>query len=235
MSTEPGTLTGIASMATRALLAQLTGQYGRRTGRRVEFEATGGVQAARRVLDGEPFDLVLLAADAMERLATAGKVTRDSLVDVARSPIAVATGAGAQVLRIDDEGSIRDAVRNARAVGYSTGPSGAHVLRLLEKWGVRADSGASAPRLVQARPGIPVGSLIASGEIDIGFQQMSELLHVDGITLLGPLPDPIQSITVFSAAMGSAARDREAALDFLAFLGSPAAGPAKTANGMMPA
>ena len=219
-------------MATRSLLGQLTGQYERDTGQRVGFEAIGGVDAAKRVLNDEPFDLVLLAADAMERLAAAGKINRGSLVGVANSPIAAAVKAGAPAPDINDENSIRDAVRNARAIGYSTGPSGGYILRLLEKWGVPAQDGADEPRLVQARPGIPVGSLITSGEVDIGFQQMSELLHVDGIDLLGPLPGSIQSITTFSAAMGSAVRNRQAAQAFLAFLVSPAADPAKVANGM---
>jgi molybdate transport system substrate-binding protein len=230
MSIEHQTLTGISSMATRSLLAQLIEQYGRDTGQRVEFEAVGGVDAAKRVLDGEPFDLVLLAADAMERLAVAGKIDRDSLVGVVNSPIAVAVQAGAPAPGIGDEGSIRDAVRGARAIGYSTGPSGKYVLRLLEKWGIPAENG--VPRLVQARPGIPVGSLIASGEVDIGFQQMSELLHVEGITLLGPLPDSIQSTTTFSAATSLAARNPRAAQAFLSFLTSAAANPAKVANGM---
>ena len=225
-------LTGISSMATRSLLAQLIEQYGRDTGQRVEFEAVGGVDAAKRVLDGEPFDLVLLAADAMERLAVAGKIDRDSLVGVVNSPIAVAVRAGAPAPGIGDEGSIQDAVRSARAIGYSTGPSGKYVLRLLEKWGIPAENGAGVPRLVQARPGIPVGSLIASGEVDIGFQQMSELLHVEGIVLLGPLPDSIQSTTTFSAAMSLTARNPRAAQAFLSFLTSPAANPAKVDNGM---
>jgi len=103
---------------------------------------------------------------------------------------------------------------------------------LLEKWGVSGGDGTTGPRLVEARPGVPVGSLVASGEVDMGFQQISELMNVEGINLLGLLPDSIQKTTTFSAAMGSAMRNREATQAFLAFLVSPAAEPAKAANGM---
>jgi molybdate transport system substrate-binding protein len=232
MPTELHSLKGISSMATRLLLAQLAELYERDTGRRVAFESVGGVDAEKRILGGEPFDIVLLASDAMERLAAAGKIDRASLTGVVTSSIAVAVRPGAPAPDVRDERSIRDAVLNARAVGYSTGPSGKYILRLLEKWGVPTGDGATSPRPVQARPGVPVGSLVASGEVDIGFQQISELLHVDGIHLLGLLPDSIQKTTTFSAALGSAVRDRETAQAFLAFLVSPAANPTKIANGM---
>jgi molybdate transport system substrate-binding protein len=232
MSTERPALKGIASMATRSLLVQLTEQYERETGQRVAIESVGGVDAAKRVTGGEPFDLVLLAADVMERMAAEGKIDRGSLIGVVNSGIAVAVKAGAPAPDIRDEGSIRQAVKNARAIGYSTGPSGGYIVRLLEKWGEPTEDASGKQRLVQARPGIPVGSLIAAGEVDIGFQQLSELLNVEGINLLGPLPDSIQLTTTFSAAMGSAVRDRQAAQAFLAFLASPAADAAKAANGM---
>ncbi|HEX2520062.1 MAG TPA: substrate-binding domain-containing protein [Castellaniella sp.] len=219
-------------MATRQLLAQLTGQYERDTGQRVTFESVGGVTAEKRILGGEPFDVIMLASGAMERLAAAGKIDRDSLVGVVNSSIAVAMKIGTTAPDIRDERSIRDAAKHARAIGYSTGPSGKYILGLLEKWGVAAGDGVTSPRLVEARPGVPVGSLVASGEVDIGFQQISELMNVEGINLLGLLPDSIQKTTTFSAAMGSAMHNPEATQVFLKFLVSPAADPAKAANGM---
>jgi molybdate transport system substrate-binding protein len=232
MSTEHTTLKGISSMATRQLLAQLTEQYERETGQRVVFESVGGVTAEKRILAGEPFDVVMLAAGAMERLAAADKIDRSSLRGVVNSSIAVAMKVGATAPDIRDERSIREAATRARAIGYSTGPSGKYIMGLLEKWGVSGGDGITGPRLVEARPGVPVGSLVASGEVDMGFQQISELMNVEGINLLGLLPDSIQKTTTFSAAMGSAMGNREATQAFLAFLVSPAAEPAKAANGM---
>lgn len=232
MSTEQITLKGISSMATRQLLAQLTEQYERDTGQRVAFESVGGVNAEKRILGGEEFDVIMLASGAMERLAAAGKIDRDSLVGVVNSSIAVAMKVGTAAPDIRDERSIRDAAKHARAIGYSTGPSGKYILGLLQKWGITAGDGVTGPRLVEARPGVPVGSLVASGEVDIGFQQISELMNVEGINLLGLLPDSIQKTTTFSAAMGSAMRNREATQAFLKFLVSPAADPAKAAHGM---
>lgn len=221
-------------MATRPLLAQLTEQYGRAAGQAIAFEAVGGVNAEKRILGGEPFDLIMLAADAMDRLAAAGKIDRDSLVGVVNSSIAVAVKTGSPGFDAGDVQAVRDAVRRARAVGYSTGPSGRYILQLLGTWGIPGDGGDSSagPHLMQARPGVPVGSLVASGEVDIGFQQVSELMHVDGIRVLGLLPEPIQKTTTFSAAMGSSVRNRAAARAFLDFLISPEAEPAKVANGM---
>ena len=229
MSTEQ-VLTGISSMATRGLLADLTALYERETQQRVAIESVGGVEAAKRVENGEAFDLVMLASDAMARLADAGHIARDSLVDVVRSSIAVAVKAGAAAPDISSEAGLRDAVLRAKSVGYSTGPSGAHVLRLLQRWGVSGDE----PRVIQAKPGVPVGSLIASGEVEIGFQQLSELMHVEGIAVLGTLPSTIASVTVFSAAIASTCANSAVARSFLAFIASDKAASLARRHGMEP-
>ncbi len=166
MPTKARALKGISSMATRLLLAQLTEQYERESGQAVAIESVGGVKASQRVLDGEQFDLVVLAADAMAQLADAGKIDRGTLVGVVSSPIAAAARTGFAAPDMGNEQAIRDAVRGAQAIGYSTGPSGTYILSLLARWGLSTGADASAPRLVQARPGVPVGSLVASGEVE---------------------------------------------------------------------
>ncbi|RQR31510.1 ABC transporter substrate-binding protein [Burkholderia sp. Bp9143] len=235
MTRTPGaavTVTGISSMATRPLLARLAAAYEHETGVRISITSVGGVDAARRVRDGEPFDCVVLASDAIERLAAAGRVDAGSRVDVARSGVAVAVPAGAARPDIGTEAALRDAVLRAGRIGYSTGPSGTHLNRLFARWGI-AD--AIAPRIVQAPPGVPVGALIASGEVELGFQQLSELMHVPGVDVAGALPDAVQAVTVFAAAIGSAAHDRAAAARFLAYLASPQADRVKHEYGMAPA
>jgi molybdate transport system substrate-binding protein len=225
-------ITGISSMATRQVLAELVADYERLSGRTVGIESVGGVAAQRRVADGEPFDIVVLAADAIARLAAAGRVDTNSCVDLARSGVAVAVAAGAARPEIGSEAAVRDAILAARSIGYSTGPSGAHLTRLFERWGI---AGTIAPRIVQAPPGVPVGALIARGEVELGFQQTSELMHLSGIEVIGPLPPEIQATTVFSAGVCTASLLPDAARALIAFLASTQAESAKLAHGMEPA
>jgi molybdate transport system substrate-binding protein len=227
-------LRGISSMATRLVLADLIAAYAQQqpTAPAISIESVGGVDAARRVAADEPFDLVVLASDAIDKLEAAGKVLPGSRVDLVRSGVALAVREGAPVPRVDSEAAVRQAVLAARNLSYSTGPSGVALARLFERWGL-AD--VLRERIVQAPPGVPVGTLVARGDVELGFQQLSELLHVDGITLLGPLPDAIQITTTFSAAVCTTARQPDAARDFIAFMASPAALEAKKRQGMDPA
>ena len=225
-------ITGISSMAMRHVLAELGAAYERQSGHPVDIVSVGGVDAARRVADGEAFDFVVLAADAIERLAAAGRVDPGSRTDLARSGVAIAVAAGATRPNIGNEAAVRDAVLRARSIGYSTGPSGAHLVRLFERWGI-AD--AIAPRIVQASPGIPVGTLVARGDVELGFQQLSELMHLPGIDVIGPLPPEIQAETVFSAAVCTASSCPAAAKTLLPFLASSEADAVKRRHGMEPA
>jgi molybdate transport system substrate-binding protein len=235
MATQPTAdhpITGISSMATRHVLAELAGAYEQQSQQRVAIESVGGVDAARRVEAGEAFDFVVLAADAIERLAVAGCVDPGSRSDLARSGVAIAVAAGAGRPDVADELAVRQAVLDARSIAYSTGPSGAHLLRLLERWGITETI---APRIVQAPPGVPVGTLVARGDADLGFQQLSELMHLPGVDVVGLLPREIQVMTTFSAAVCSASTRPEAAKALLSFLALPEADAAKRRHGMEPA
>ena len=225
-------VTGISSMAMRHVLTELADVYAQRSRQRVAIVSVGGVEAARRINDGEAFDFVVLAADAIEKLASNGRVDPGSRTDLARSGVAIAVAAGAPRPDVGSEAAIRDAVLRARSIGYSTGPSGAHLVRLFERWGM-AD--VVAPRTVQAPPGIPVGTLVARGDVELGFQQLSELMHLPGIDVIGPLPPEIQVVTVFSAALCTASNRGPAAHAVLAFLAAPEADAAKRRHGMEPA
>ncbi len=222
-------ITGISSMAMRQVLAELTDAYTRQTGQTVAIESVGGVDAARRVQEGEAFDVVVLAADAIEKLAAVGRVDPASRIDLARSSVAIAVAAGAPRPDIASEAAVRDAVLHARTIGYSTGPSGVYLVRLFQQWGI-AD--AIASRIVQAPPGIPVGTLVARGDVELGFQQLCELMHVPGVDVVGLLPAEIQVVTVFSAAICAASGRVEAAGKLLSFLASPQADATKRRHGM---
>ncbi len=219
----------ISSMATRELLAELAAAYGQRSGEAVQLESVGGVEAARRVQAGEPFDLAVLAADAIDRLAAAGAVSVDSKTDLVRSPVAVAVRAGSVLPALDSEDALRRAVQAAATIGYSTGPSGTALLRLFERWGLAAEL---QPRLVQAPPGVPVGALVAGGDVALGFQQLSELIHVPGIAVAGVLPPPVAIITTFSGAVCAGSSRAEAARRLLAFMAGADAHAARQRQGM---
>lgn len=227
-----GRLSGISSMATRAVLADLAADYRQLQGAEVAIESVGGVDAAKRVQAGEAFDLVVLASDAIDRLIGSGHVLADSKVDLVRSGVAAAVRAGAPRPDIGTESALRAAVLAARSIGHSTGPSGVQLLQLFQRWGLAETL---KDRIVQAPPGVPVATLVARGEVELGFQQLSELIHAEGIDLLGPLPPSIQINTSFSAAVCARSTQAPAVRSLLAFLASPAAAPAKQRHGMEPA
>ena len=223
---------GISSMATRQVLADLTQAWKEQGGEPVDIESVGGVDAAQRVQAGEEaFDLVFLASNAIDKLEAAGRVLPGSKVDLMLSSTAVAVPAAAAQPDIRSEVAVRAAVLAAPSVGFSTGPSGVALQKLFERWGIDEEI---KPRMVQARPGVPVGSMVASGEVALGFQQLSELIHVPGIQIVGALPAAIAIDTVFC---GGRERRSEckAAQRLLAFMASPQAAEAKRRQGMEPA
>jgi molybdate transport system substrate-binding protein len=225
-------LHGISSMATRLLLTELAHAYRDSTGTQVELESVGGVDAAKRVQAGEVFDVVVLASDAIDKLLAAGHLLDGSRTDLVHSGVAVAVRAGAQAPDISSEEALRAAVLAAPTLSYSTGPSGVALAKLFERWGITATI---KHRIVQAPPGVPVGALVARGEVALGFQQLSELIHLEGITIVGPLPDAIQITTTFSAGIGSHSRHPDAVRALLAFMAAPVAAEAKRRQGMQPA
>ena len=223
---------GISSMATRQLLGELGAMYQKLAGVETRIESVGGVDAARRVDAGEAFDVVVLASDAIAKLQESGKVLAGSRVDLVRSGVSVAVKAGGKLPDIRTEESLKRAVLAAPTIGYSTGPSGTALVKLFERWGI-AD--ALKGKLVQAPPGVPVGSLVADGKVAIGFQQLSELIHQGGIEIVGAMPAPVEINTVFSGAICATCMQRDAARELLLFMASPPTADAKRRQGMEPA
>lgn len=222
-------LTGISSMATKALLADLTALARQHLGIEATVQSLGGVDAMKRLQAGEPFDLIFLASDAIARLEQDGHVRAGSAVKQVHSDVAMAIPAGKSRPTVRNEAELKELVASVPSLAYSTGPSGVALARLFERWGM-AD--ALAGRIVTAPPGVPVASLVAKGEVALGFQQTSEMLHVEGIDLLGPLPADVAIITTFTTAIGRHCQQVERAQALLAFWASAHCDAAKLAQGM---
>ena len=216
-------------MATRQLLAELVADYKKSTNVDIAIESVGGVDAAKRVQAGEAFDVVFLASDAIDKLIVAGHVDPTSKVNLVNSGVAVAVKSGSTAPNISSETAVKSAVLAAKTISYSTGPSGVALAKLFERWGIEQQI---ASRIVQAPPGVPVGSLVAKGEVELGFQQLSELIHLDGISIVGPMPPEIQITTTFSAGVCTASTQKDAVKALLAYMTSPAAAAAKLRQGM---
>jgi molybdate transport system substrate-binding protein len=227
--TNPEPLRGISSMATRQVLAELVLSFSATTRLAVELVSVGGVDAARRVRAGEHFDLVVLAADAIDTLIAEGLLQAEGRRALVDSAVAVAVPAAARRPDIGSEQALQRTLLAARAIGYSTGPSGNALLRLFECWGLAEQL---RPRLVQARPGVPVGQLVAAGEVDIGFQQLSELMQLDGIALLGGMPPGLDIVTTFVGAVTTASTRAVQARALLDFMAGPDTAALKQRHGM---
>ena len=216
-------------MATRQLLTELVASYQEVVLCDINIESVGGVDAAKRVRTGEIFDMVVLASDAIDKLIDAGHIDPTSKVNLVNSGVAIAVKAGTVLPDIASEAAVKTAVLAAKTISYSTGPSGVAIAKLFEHWGVAEQI---ANRIVQAPPGVPVGSLVAIGEVELGFQQLSELIHLDGISVVGSLPSEIQITTTFSAGISTGSKQAGAVRDLLAYMNSADAIPAKLRQGM---
>ncbi|MBN9498921.1 MAG: substrate-binding domain-containing protein [Alphaproteobacteria bacterium] len=222
----------ISSMATRHILAEISASHAAASGRKIDVNSMGGVDAAKRVESGEAVDIVVLASGALAKLARGGSVRADSIVDIARSALAAAVKAGPAKPDLSSDDSAKRALLGARAIAYSTGPSGDHIVALFKRWEIFA---AIEARLVKAPPGVPVGKLVADGAAEIGFQQLSELQGLPGIDIVGPLSPALQSVTNFAAGVAAAAADSQAAAGFIAALRAPAVREVYIRHGMEPA
>ena len=220
----------ISSMATKALLVDLAHLFEAQSPAfSIQIESVAGVDAAKRVQAGEAFDCVVLASNAIDTLMQGGKLVPGSRVDLVHSSVAVAVPAGAPCPDISSEAALKEAVLQASSIGYSTGPSGVELLKQFERWGITAQV---QDKLVQAQPGIPVGALLAQRQVALGFQQLSEMMGVAGITVLGPLPEAVQVTTTFSGSVSVTSAQAQAVQALLRFWASGATAQIKLRHGL---
>ena len=222
----------MSSNAMREALLELFPGFEQASGHKVVPRFVGGVDIMKRMAAGETCDLVIMSGPQIDQLIAQGTVASGSRVDLVRSGIGVAVRAGAPRPDIGTAEAVKRALLAAKSITYSSGPSGVYLANLFVRLGI-ADQ--LKPKIKQVPPGVPAGSLVASGEAEIGFQQISELMPVSGIDLIGPLPPEIQEITVFSGGIHVAAMQPDAAKALMQFITAPAAASIITRKGLDPA
>jgi molybdate transport system substrate-binding protein len=184
-----------------------------------------------RLERGEPADVVILVGYALDDLIKQGKAVAGSRVDLVNSKIGIAVKAGAPRPDISSVDAIKRALLAAKSVAYSDSASGVYVsTEMFDKLGVTAEMKDKAKKI----PATPVAEIVARGEAELGFQQISELKPVPGIGIVGPLPDALQKVTVFSAGIATASKEPEAGKALIKFLASPAARETIVNSGLEP-
>jgi molybdate transport system substrate-binding protein len=184
-----------------------------------------------RLERGEPADVLIMVGYALDSLVKQGKVVADSRVDLVKSPIGIAVKSGAPKPDISSADAVRRALLAAKSVAYSDSASGVYVsTEMFARLGI-ADAMKDKAKQI---PADPVAGVVARGDAEIGFQQISEMLPVPGVDIVGQLPPELQKITVFSAGITTVSREPEAGKALIKFLGSPAAGAAIVKSGMEP-
>ena len=226
----------LATTAMKAALDALAPQFAAATAHtaRIAYGPSGAL--AKRVADGEAHDLVILAGG-IDDLIRQGRVVPASRTDVARTRIGVAVRKGAAKPDISSPDAFRRALLAARSVAFagpaSGGASGVYLVGMLERLGIAAEVNAKA-RFARGGPDGMVSALVAAGEAEIGLQQISEIMSVDGVDLVGPLPDGLQTVTVYAAGILVKAKQPDAAATLVAFLRTPAAAAVFRAKGLEP-
>jgi molybdate transport system substrate-binding protein len=184
-----------------------------------------------RLQRGEPVDIVILAGSALDGLIKEGKVVAGSRVDLVRSSIGMAVRAGAPKPDISTVDALKRTLLQAKSIAYSTSASGVYIsTELYQLLGIADQVMGKSKRIESER----VGTVVARGDAEIGFQQVSELLPIPGIDYVGPLPPEVQRVTVFAAGIAVGAKEPDAAKELIRFLASPAAVPAITKSGLEP-
>ncbi|HXL30949.1 MAG TPA: substrate-binding domain-containing protein [Bradyrhizobium sp.] len=184
-----------------------------------------------RLERGEPADVLIMVGYALGDLVKQGKVIADSRVDLVKSPIGIAVKSGAPKPDISSADAVKRALLAAKSIAYSDSASGVYVsTEMFEKLGVAEAMKDKARKI----PATPVGEIVAHGDAEIGLQQISELKPVEGIDIVGPLPDDLQKITVFSAGIATVSREPDAGKALIKFLASPAASAVIVRSGLEP-
>jgi molybdate transport system substrate-binding protein len=221
----------LATPGVREIYNELVPQFERASGHKVTSEWAGTVDVTKRIGGGETVDLVIMARNSLDELTRQGRIVAASRVNVAKSGMGVAVRAGAQKPDIASGDAVKALMLSAQSIAYSSGPSGVYLERLVQRMGI-AD--AIKAKMKQIPPGGAVGEWVARGDAEIGFHQVSELIPVKGIDIVGPLPPDIQEMTVFAAGVHANASQADAAAALAAWLAAPEAAAVIRKHGLEP-
>jgi molybdate transport system substrate-binding protein len=224
-------ITVLSTQATEQSHRDLLPQFEKATGITVKISYTGTLDAKKRIATGEHFDVLIMASPDIDGFLADATLVPGSRVDVAKSGVGVGVKAGAPKPDISTTDAFKKTLLAAKSIGYSTGPSGNYVIGLFDKLGI-AD--AVKPKLKQTPTGVFVGTITASGEVEIGIQQVSEMSQFPGVDYVGPLPADIQRMTVFSSGIAAKAKDPVAAKALIKYVTSPEAAATYKKRGMEP-
>jgi molybdate transport system substrate-binding protein len=221
----------LASAAMKDAYLELIPQFEKVTGHKVSAAWSSTPDVQKRIAAGEAADLIILGDSGTEELIKQGRLAPGSRANFAKSGIGVAVRAGTPKPDISSADAVKRSVLAAKSVAYSAGASGIYLVSMLQKLGI---SDQVKSKTAAVKPGEPVGEVVARGDAEIGFHQMSELIRVKGIQILGPLPAEIQSITVYSGGIHSATKEADGATALVKFLTAPAAAPIIKKHGLEP-
>ena len=221
----------LSTQATEESYRELVPQFEKASGHKVTTVFTGTLDANKRLAAGETYDLLIMSGPSIDEHIKGGKVVSGSRVDLAKSGVGVGVRAGAPKPDIRTTEALKKTLLAAKSIGYSTGPSGVYIVSLFQRMGIAEEI---KDKLRQTQTGVFVGSIIANGEAEIGFQQVSELSNFPGVDYVGPLPADIQQMTVFASGILVGAKESDAAKALVKFITTPAAGEAFKKRGMEP-
>jgi molybdate transport system substrate-binding protein len=219
----------LSSIATKEAYLVLVPQFERASGQKVTTTWAGTVEIMKRIPGGEVHDLIIVSSTELDALIKQGKIAAGSRLDIAKSGIGVAVRVGAPKPDISSAQALKKTLLAANTVGYTSGPSGVYMAGLVERMGIANEIKA---KFRSVPSGGTIGTIVAAGDCEIGFQQVSELVHIKGIDYVGPLPDDIQRITVFSTGIHAQAANPDGAKALARFLAAPAADSTIKAAGL---
>jgi molybdate transport system substrate-binding protein len=221
----------VAPNAVKESVVEIAARFEKDTGQRVSLSWGGSEAIAKRVAEGEVFDVVVHTASGVDRMATEGKLVSGSRTDFSRSAVAVALRAGLPRPDVSSVSGLKAALLDAQSIAISSGASGRYLEQMFQKLGVAEQI---KHKIKQPPSGAQIGDMLARGEADLGFQQVTELIHGQGFQYLGPLPAELQNYTVWASGIHSSAPQADAARAFSRALAAPASGAAIRKSGMDP-